>query len=107
MQTVTGGGFAILAFLLYSAFTAQAQAKFKDISETHWAYTAVEDLRQKGVVEGYPNSTFQSRRSLRQRGIIEEPDRFFHGNRPMTRYEFAAALKRSAPPGWPVVSRAH
>jgi len=52
MQTVTGGGFAILAFLLYSAFTAQAQAKFKDISETHWAYTAVEDLRQKGVVEG-------------------------------------------------------
>jgi hypothetical protein len=34
---------------------AQAQgAPFSDVPRTHWAYDAVEEMRQRGIVRGYP-----------------------------------------------------
>lgn len=51
---------------------------FADVPPDHWAYNAVEFLRQQGLTEGYP-------------------DRTFMGKRPMTRYEFAQTLARMIP----------
>ena len=41
----------------------------------HWAYDAVKQLCEKGVIIGYPDGTFK-------------------GDRAMTRYEFAMAISR-------------
>jgi len=41
----------------------------------HWAYDAVEMLMEQGIIIGYPNTGF-------------------HGDRPLTRYEFAMAISR-------------
>ena len=48
---------------------------FKDVDQNHWAYQAVENLRAKNIVVGYP-------------------DGYFRGKRTLTRYEFAVALDR-------------
>jgi len=49
---------------------------FKDLDTSHWAYQAVENLRSKNIVWGYP-------------------DGYFRGKRTLTRYEFAVALDRA------------
>lgn len=54
----------------------QAPDKFSDVPEDHWAYKAVDALRAKGIVIGYP-------------------DQKYRGKRTMTRYEFAVALDRA------------
>jgi hypothetical protein len=74
----------VLAFLSASlcltlATAAQSQQvadMFKDVPSDHWAYQAVENLRQKGIVIGYPDGSFRGKRTL-------------------TRYEFAVALDRA------------
>jgi len=53
----------------------QAPDQFKDVEPNHWAYQAMESLRDKGIVIGYP-------------------DGYFRGRRTLTRYEFAVALDR-------------
>lgn len=61
----------------------KAPDKFPDTPQNHWAYQAVESLRAKGIMIGYP-------------------DTLFRGNRTLTRYEFAVALDRALkqlPPG--------
>lgn len=49
---------------------------FPDVPQNHWAYEYVATLAGNGMIEGYPDGTFD-------------------GNRPMTRYEFAAMLYRA------------
>jgi len=56
--------------------TGKAPDMFKDLDTTHWAYPAVENLRSKNIVWGYP-------------------DGYFRGKRTLTRYEFAVALDRA------------
>ena len=58
------------------AGTAKAQNPFEDVKPDHWAYQAVTDLQSKGIITGYP-------------------DHHFNGQRTLTRYEFAIALKRA------------
>ena len=48
---------------------------FSDVSTDDWAYQAVSDLSDQGVVEGYPDGTFK-------------------GERNMTRYELAQVIAR-------------
>jgi len=52
--------------------------EFPDVPPDHWAYDAVQDLAEKGVIQGYP-------------------DGLFGGKRAMTRYEFAEALSKAIP----------
>src|SRR5687767_2476264 len=59
-----------------AAQSQQVADMFKDVPSDHWAYQAVESLRQKGIVIGYP-------------------DGYFRGKRTLTRYEFAVALDRA------------
>ena len=33
--------------------------KFKDVPETHWAYKAIEELAEKGILNGYEDGTFK------------------------------------------------
>ena len=69
----------ILALAAVAALTAGVSAyaanPFSDVSTDHWAYQAVADLSAQGVVEGYPNGTFQ-------------------GEKHITRYEVAQIVAR-------------
>ena len=49
---------------------------FPDVPQNHWAYEYVAQLAGNGMIEGYPDGNFA-------------------GDRPMTRYEFAAILYRA------------
>ena len=53
---------------------------FPDVPENHWAYTLVNDLAQRGYIDGYEDGQFK-------------------GDRLMTRYEFAAMLDRAVQNG--------
>ncbi len=69
----------ILAIVAVAALTAGVSAyaanPFSDVSPDDWAYQAVSDLSDQGVVEGYPDGTFK-------------------GERNMTRYELAQVIAR-------------
>ncbi|MBD2576801.1 iron uptake porin [Oscillatoria sp. FACHB-1406] len=54
--------------------TVQGASKFRDVRPTDWAFQALDDLiKRYDCLVGYPDGTFR-------------------GNRPLTRYEFAAGL---------------
>ena len=53
---------------------------FPDVPQNHWAYEYVAKLAGNGMIEGYPDGNFA-------------------GDRPMTRYEFAAMLYRAMTKG--------
>ena len=69
----------ILAIAAVAALTAGVSAyaanPFSDVSPDDWAYQAVSDLSDQGVVKGYPDGTFK-------------------GERNMTRYELAQVIAR-------------
>ena len=69
----------ILALAAVAALTAGVSAyaanPFSDVSTDDWAYQAVSDLSDQGVVEGYPDGTFK-------------------GERNITRYELAQIIAR-------------
>lgn len=70
-------GAALSALAMAWSVPASAQGqKFQDVPDTHWAYQAVTELQQKGILIGYP-------------------DGYFRGKRTLTRYEFAVALQRA------------
>jgi DNA-directed RNA polymerase specialized sigma24 family protein len=45
-----------------------------DVPPGHWAYDAIEELMRDGIIKGYPDGTFK-------------------GKAPLTRYEFAIAIR--------------
>jgi len=55
---------AALALLLLAAPAARAddaprrETPFPDVPRDHWAFSAVEELREKGILRGYPGGTF-------------------------------------------------
>ena len=49
---------------------AQGLPGFKDVPPDHWAYPAVERLRQKGILRGYPDGSFQGVVQKSQTGRI-------------------------------------
>ncbi|MGC8783176.1 MAG: S-layer homology domain-containing protein [Armatimonadota bacterium] len=61
----------VLAIVLGMSVTASAQ---QDVPPGHWAYEAVQMLIRQGVLKGYPDGAFR-------------------GTSPVTRYEFAVALR--------------
>ena len=66
-----------------------------DVQPTDWAFSALKNLVERyGCIAGYPDSEALLRTPL------ENPkgsaDRTFRGNRPLTRYEFAAGLNACA-----------
>lgn len=57
--------------------------EFSDLPKDHWAYRYVTELAEQGVIEGYPDGTFR-------------------GDRPISRYEFAAIVYRALQNGAPI-----
>ena len=49
---------ARLAELKQTAFRPLVARPFSDVPKDHWAASAVETLRRRGIVEGYPHETF-------------------------------------------------
>ncbi|MCC6484729.1 MAG: S-layer homology domain-containing protein, partial [Armatimonadetes bacterium] len=76
MKKAVIGGLA--GAVLALAVPVFAQGPFADVPVDHWAYEAVQQLQDKGIVIGYPDGTFSGKRAL-------------------TRYEFALALSRAIP----------
>ena len=70
-------GAALSALAIAWSTPSMAQDAFKDVPQDHWAYQAVAELQQKGILLGYP------------------PENLLKGRRYMTRYEFAVALQRA------------
>ncbi|MBR4748128.1 MAG: S-layer homology domain-containing protein [Abditibacteriota bacterium] len=68
----------ILAALLVLAAPLCAQSAFSDLPRDHWAYDAVSELEDLGLVIGYPDGEFKGKRTL-------------------TRYEFAMVIARLLP----------
>ena len=60
---------------LSAGVSAYAANPFSDVSTSDWAYQAVSDLSDQGIVEGYPDGTFK-------------------GERNITRYELAQIIAR-------------
>lgn len=65
----------VLAFTAMLGSRASFAGVFADVPFDHWAYQAVEELAQAGVLEGYPDGSMR-------------------GPQAMTRYEFAVAVSR-------------
>lgn len=65
----------VLVALALCAAPAFAQGPFTDVPTDHWAYDAVNQLQQDGIIIGYPDGTFGGKRTI-------------------TRYEFAVAIAR-------------
>lgn len=80
-RKILAGIGSVLLLLWVAAPLAAAQDgrsmnMFKDVEPSHWAYPAVETLRARSIVAGYPEG-------------------YFRGKRPLTRYEFAIAIDRA------------
>lgn len=75
-KVLTFLGASLCLSLVVPVRAQTAPDMFNDVPEDHWAYTAVEALRSKGILIGYP-------------------DGYFRGKRTLTRYEFAVALQRA------------
>lgn len=72
-----GLALTLAAFLLWAVAVPAFGAvdPFPDVPQDHWAYEAIESLRQAGLIEGYPDGTFG-------------------GERTFTRYEMAMVFSR-------------
>ncbi|MBC7328749.1 S-layer homology domain-containing protein [bacterium] len=66
----------VLALALVFGLGSLVAQTFPDVPWDHWAYDAVATLAEKGIIVGYP-------------------DGYFKGDRPLTRYEFACALRNA------------
>ena len=65
---------ALILSLAFSAAAGAADAPvrttpFPDVPRDHWAFDAVESLRQKGIIRGYPPS---QRFSVKPREMVKE-----------------------------------
>ena len=67
----------IVAVLMIPVYLS-ASMFFIDVPKNHWAYDAVRELAERGLIEGYD-------------GKISNQ---FKGDRTLTRYEFAQALMK-------------
>lgn len=67
---------AILNAVLGLNIPEEQSVMFPDVEKNHWAYEAVNDLVNRGLLAGYPDGTFK-------------------GDSNMTRYEFAMIVERA------------
>ncbi len=66
---------AMAAFFACTAISVSAANPFADVAEDSWAYQAVAQLSDQGVIEGYPDGTFR-------------------GDKNVTRYELSQIIAR-------------
>ena len=67
--------YLVIALAVLCIAPVYAQSAFTDVPNEHWAYDAVQTLQERGILIGYPDGTFQ-------------------GKRTMSRYELATVIAR-------------
>ena len=55
---------AMAAIFAATAFTVSAANPFADVDDSSWAYQAVSQLSDQGVVDGYPDGTFRGDKNV-------------------------------------------
>lgn len=84
----------VCVFLLY--LTAFSQTPFSDLSDTHWAWSAVEKMYSDGRVNGYPNGEFKPDQEVTRWEFVKmtggDPDVLEDPDRPASRDEAAEIL---------------
>lgn len=50
--------------------------KFKDVPETHWAYKAIEELAEMGIINGYEDGTFKPDDAVTRAEVATMLDRY-------------------------------
>ncbi|MBU1076235.1 MAG: S-layer homology domain-containing protein [Spirochaetes bacterium] len=70
--------FSFIAVLLIPVYLYSAMI-FKDVPRNHWAYDAIKELAERGIIEGYEGKVSSQ----------------FKGYKTLTRYEFAQALVKA------------
>lgn len=55
-----------------------ANMKFKDVPETHWAYKAIEELAEKGIINGYEDGTFKPDETVTRAELATMLDRYIN-----------------------------
>lgn len=82
--------------ILMSMTTAFAEARFPDMPEEHWAYTAVEKMVNDGRVNGFPDGEFKPDELVTRWQFAKmaggDPDLMSEPDRPATRDEAALYL---------------
>jgi len=56
--------YLVIALTVLCVAPIYAQGAFTDVPSEHWAYDAVESLQAKGILQGYPDGTYQGKRSM-------------------------------------------
>ncbi|MDY3983633.1 MAG: S-layer homology domain-containing protein [Veillonellaceae bacterium] len=54
----------LAATAVLGATTVFAANPFSDVTPNDWAYQAVEQLAADGIINGYPNGTFQGQKDI-------------------------------------------
>lgn len=80
MGLTLGVGSAAVALPVEAAAAEAGADSFSDVPQGHWAYDALDMLAKDGIIEGYPDGTFQ-------------------GGRTMTRYEMASIVAKATQNG--------
>lgn len=52
--------------------------KFKDVPETHWAYEAIEELSEMGIINGYEDGTFKPDEAVTRAELATMLDRYIN-----------------------------
>ena len=67
---------SLVSYMVLGSVSVYAANPFSDIDASSWAYQAVEQLANAGIINGYPDGTFK-------------------GNNPITRYEMAQMVAKA------------
>jgi hypothetical protein len=54
----------LVALLLIGTITAYADSPFSDLKSSNWAYQSVNAMKEKGIIEGFPDGSFKPAKSV-------------------------------------------
>ena len=57
-------------------YMGEIDMRFKDVPEQHWAYKAIEELAERGIINGYPDGSFRPDESVTRAEIATIMSKF-------------------------------
>ena len=89
------GGLVLIAFAAGAAM-AQTAPAFEDVPPWHWAFQSVQELAEKGILQGYPKAD----RELVLNAVVQVFDSFAHARHPDSR-NWVERFLFNLPSDWP------
>lgn len=87
---------AMAALFATAAFTVSAANPFADVDTSSWAYQAVSQLSDQGVVDGYPDGTFKGDKNVSRYELVQIIARLMAKEDSLNDSQKAAVQKLSA-----------